>query len=534
MTRFIVRVYDVNGQEYTPPFFVARYIKRVGTAAVMGERTKLIPGVATDLPIAGDLVNLMVGTQAPGFSGETFNVRKVNGRWLTDMRAATISMDGDTVVVDVVDGTVRLAPTVFIPLEQKLRKSPEALLCEPGGGWIYYGAYLTNPTISRLRKPAVFDTATPTSWPSDPITVTNEGSGTFVFLEYGFETTSATLRKPRFLIGVWAPRVVLDAVPQVVVFYTPPTDRDYPADAYPFRGRYPYYPRPDVAVTPTIAKDVVQPYPNLAINYLISGYKIIPQIQAAGRNPIVICPINPSGHWGPLDTQRGLGRLIREVVRFLYGHKLVSSRVAPAARLSLDGGRASIFPKEGLYDDEPIPTSWALTASAFSNGIDRVLNLCTPRAIDEMLYDPTIFSFTDTGTTGASTRPKPDAPEVTLVRSWREIWDIDGVADDGKGAERHLRNLRTWLGEGQRRAVRSYHSTSAGMRTAPRALVDPTLIVTRPTKPYKGLFILEGNSADERATWVQFSDAALLPSPYDAHHTMPAVAFGHAAQFPLP
>ncbi|GAA4513479.1 MULTISPECIES: hypothetical protein [Nonomuraea] len=31
-----------------------------------------------------------------------------------------------------------------------------------------------------------------------------------------------------------------------------------------------------------------------------------------------------------------------------------------------------------------------------------------------------------------------------------------------------------------------------------------------------------------------FSDAALRPSPYDAHHTVPAIAFGHAARFALP
>jgi hypothetical protein len=513
MTRFVVRVFDVNRREYTPPFFVARYASIPGPGEVsVPVIARLVPGVPMDLQAADDRVNLTVGTEAPGFSGETFNVRKVLGRWLADMRAATISVQGDTVAVEVVDGTVRLAPTIFIPPEKKVKENPRALLCEPGQGWIYYGAYLKNPTISRLRNPVVFDSPTPERYPSDPIRVKNEGSGNLVFLEYGFKTMPGAPRGPRFLIAVWAPRVVLGTPPQVVVFYSPPTKvPDFPEDGHPFLGRYPY----DIKV-PTIAKDLIQPYAYHAINYLLAGQMIIPQIQAAGRNPIVIMPVNPTGGWGPLDTQLGLSRLIKEVVRFLYGHKLVSSRVTPTARLSLDAGRATIFPKEGHFDDEPIPTSWALTVSGFSNGIDHPLNLCTSRPINDELYHPTIFS----------------SPEETLVQSWREIWDIDGVADNGAGAERHLRNLQEWLKKEQR-AVRCYHS-SLGMRTAPRALVDPALVKMQPAKPYKGVFILEGSRADNRATWVEFSDAALQPSPPDPHHAVPVVAFGHAAQFKIP
>jgi hypothetical protein len=513
MTRFVVRVCDVNGQEYTPPHFVARYASKPGPGEVsVPVIARLIPGVPMDLQIADDRVNLTVGTEAPGFSGETFNVRKVGGRWLADMRAATISMQGDTIAVNVVDGTVRLAPTIFIPPERTVKENPRALLCEPGQGWIYYGAWLTNPTISRLRNPVVFDSGTPAGFPSDNITVKNEGSGNLVFFEYGFKTTPGAPRGPRFLIAVWAPRVVLGTAPQVVVFYSPPTKvPEFPGDGWPFLGGYPY----DIKA-PATAVSLVQPYPYHAIKYLLVAQMIIPQVQAAGRNPIVIFPVCPTAGWGPLDTQLGLSRLIREVMRFLYGHKLVSSRVTPSARLSLDAGRATIFPKEGLFDDEPIPTSWALTVSGFSNGIDHPLNLCTSLPIDTKLYNPAIFS----------------SPEATLVDSWREIWDIDGVADNGTGAERHLRNLQTWLKK-ERRVVRSYHSNQ-GMRTAPRTLVDPALVKPHPAKPYKGVLISEGSSADNRATWVQFSDAALQPSSQDPHHTVPLIAFGHAAQFALP
>jgi hypothetical protein len=521
MVKLIVRVRDVDGKEYKPPYYVARFsVAGGGGSIVFGPVARLVPGVATDLPVAIDTVNLTVGTQAPGFSSETFSLKKVGTEWLADTPAATVSAQEDTVSVDVIDGTVRLAPTVYLPREQLVSTNPKAILCEPGQGWIYYGAWLANPPVNLVKNPIVFKDDVPDTYPYEPKgSVKEEGVGNLVFLEYGFNASATPPeRGPRFLIGVWAPRVVIATPPPVLVFYTPPTKPDsYPADAYPFVNAYPYSPFVDPPPRPGVpAAKLVQPYPYLAVNYLLAGYKIVPQILAARRNPIIIFPVCPSMNWGPLGTQTGMSRLIKEVVRFLYARQIVSSKVAPTARLSLDAGRASIVPPSGLFTREPIPPSWALTVSGFSNGIDKVLDLCTPLPIDEKEYDPAIFS----------------SPEATLVESWREIWDIDGVADDGKGANRHLKTLRQWL-KTDRRRVRSYHSDT-GMTTAPRGLVEASRLVSRPSPPYKGIFIEEGTSADEKATWVHFSDAALKKSVYDAHHTVPAIAFGHAAQFPMP
>jgi hypothetical protein len=519
MVRFLVRVRDVNGKEYTPPSFTARYASNPAPGQVsVPSFSTISPGLPADLPLVDNAVNLTVGAQAPGFTSETFNVKKIGTRWLADSRAAKVTVQGDTIAVDVVDGTVRLAPTVYIPPDQLVKDNPKKLLCEPGQGWIYYGAYLVNPTVNLLRNPLNFDTNKPVGYPFDPKAIKNEGSGNLVFLEYGFEIGMAPARGPRFLIAVWAPRIPLGPAPQVLVFYTPPTKpADFPVDSYPFLGAYPYSPFMDAVHKSTAANVLVQKYPYLAINYLLAGYKIIPQIQAAGRNPIVIFPVHPTMNWGPLGTQTGMSRLIKEVVRFLYARQIVSSRAAPSARLSLDAGQASISPSSGLFNDEPIPVAWTLTVSGFSNGIDKVLDLCTPRKIDEKLYDPSIFA----------------APELPLVGSWREIWDIDGVADDGKGAERHLNTLRDWL-KLDRRAVRSYHSDE-GMRTAPQSLVEASQMALRPTPPFNGIFIEEGTSKDGKVTWAHFSNPSLKPSPYpDAHHTMPWIAFGHAAQFTLP
>jgi hypothetical protein len=518
MARFVVRVRDVNGNEYAPDFFVARYNQKAPSGEVNQIFFRLIPGVATELQIADDTLNLSAGAGSPGFTGETLTLRKLGTHWLADTPAATVSTQGDTVSVDVVVGTLRLAPTIYIPPEQIVANDPKAILCEPGQNWIYYGAWLANPPVNLLKNPIVFTDPKPDDYPYErKDSVKNEGKGNFAFLEYGFDAAVPLPRGPRFLIGVWAPRVVLGTPPQVLVFYTPPTKPSgFPVDSYPFVGAYPYSPFTKLPPAKLAAKSIVQPYPYLAINYLLAGYKILPQLLAAGRNPIVIFPVHPSMNWGPLATQSGMGRLIKEVVRFLYSRQIVSSRTAPIARLSLDAGRASIVPNKGLFTDEPIPKSWALTISGFSNGFDKVLDLCVPVSFDEKLYDPAIFG----------------APAATLVESWREIWDIDGVADDGKGAKRHLESLRQWL-KSDRRRVRSYHS-GEGMATAPRALVEASRIQSLPSPPYNGIFIEEGTSADAKATWIQFSNAALKKSVYDPHHTVPAVAFGHAAQFAMP
>lgn len=519
MVKLVVRVRDVNGKEYSPPYFVARFKQKGADGETASVLLRLVPGVATDAQSFDDTINLTVGTQGAAFSGETFTIKKVGGNWLSDTPAAAVTAQGDPVQVDVVDGTVRLAPTVYIPPGTRVNTNPKALLCEPGQGWIYYGAYLTNPRISLLKNPIVFATDQPDDYPFDPRDVKNEGAGNFVLLEFGFDVTAVPPeRGPRFLVGVWAPRIALGAAPQILVFYTPPTHvGSFPEDRYPFTDAYPYSPfiNPPPAAG-VVAENLVQSYPYLAVNYLLAGYKIVPQLLAAGRNPIVVFPVRPTGGWGPLGTQAGAGRLLREVVRFLYARQIVSSRSAPPAHLSLVSGRGSVTPASGVFTNEPIPASWTLTVSGFSNGIDRVLDLCTPIPIDDKAYNPDVFA----------------SPEAAFTDSWREIWDIDGVADDGKGAARHLNSLRDWL-KVDRRRVRSYHSDS-GMRTAPKDLVAAARIISRPSPPYKGLYIDEGTSADDKATWVHFSDIALQKSVYDAHHTVPAIAFGHAAQFPLP
>ncbi|MGW1115888.1 hypothetical protein ACWD5B_02085 [Streptomyces tanashiensis] len=81
------------------------------------------------------------------------------------------------------------------------------------------------------------------------------------------------------------------------------------------------------------------------------------------------------------------------------------------------------------------------------------------------------------------------------------------------------------------------------MRVLGRPLVPQGRVTRLPRVPVKGVHAEEGHTADGRVTWVHFSDSALegdVKAPghektvpefgtLDAHHVVPAVAFGHVA-----
>jgi hypothetical protein len=358
-------------------------------------------------------------------------------------------------------------------------------------------------------------------------------------LEFGLRVELGT-RIPRFLIGAWVPFKTLSKTPEVVVFYSPPTREHprFPTDTHPFVGKYPYAvtPKKPNMPKPWAAKDVEQPYVGHVINYVLTGYKIIYQLLAAGRNPILIMPSQPSGHWGPLDSQPGLCRLIKEVVRFLYAKQLVSSRVGPFARVFLVGGRSSIFPPEGQFTDERVPNAFAVTVSGFSEGMHAVINVCTIDTLDKNLYPRELFH---------------SAP-ADLLNNWGELWDIDGVigTKDRPGYYPMVKTFRAWLNS--RRTLRAYHSDASlsvqGYRASENGLVDPSRVVRKPSNPNNGVYAEEGHSPDKRITWVYSSNPSLegdLDAPgheltipefgrSDAHHMVPAIAFGHAGQFVPP
>ncbi|MEU6988211.1 hypothetical protein ABZ946_33095 [Streptomyces sp. NPDC046324] len=539
--RVTVNVGDVNG---TP--LHGAHVTLVFTApGPLPTSLTVRPGQAVDVTLARDEIEVTVVMD--GFAAErfVFGSGGAGSGWQSSNPAGQAFLLGPELHVNTVIGTVRLAPTVAVDPNHPLPGNPGAALVDDVGepDWIYRGARHNRETIHRLDEP-VFGDLTAMEWQRfkhSVIPVDLASRGRFVLLEYGAQPQTAPggggggtgggggggARLPRFLTGAWVPFAPLGPAPEVVVFYSPPTfpDRGYPPDSYPFLGAYPY------AVTaPQSPKTAEQPYVGILVNYLLVGYKIVYQMLAAGRNPVVIMPSQPSTDWGPLDTQPGLARLIKEVLRFLYARQLVAAHSAPQVKLRLLNGRTHLFPWDGPRGSGRLPGRFTATVSGFSAGINAVVKLCTADRLDEKRYPPELFH----------------APAAHLTSNWRELWDIDGV--DSQGRQHMVTAFRGWLaGPGaDRRSLRAYHSqdTYSGPENG---LVPRDRVVRKPSAPVTGVYVEEGSTEDGRVTWVHFSNPALLGDvkapghqktipefgTLDAHHMVPAIAFGHAAQFPL-
>ncbi|WP_406117234.1 hypothetical protein OG572_41180 [Streptomyces virginiae] len=524
-----VRVSDVNGT----PLPDAR-IQVVFTApGPLPTSLSLRPGEVRDVTLAKDELEFHVSRD--GFTEDRFTFAATASGWLSSNPAGQAFQLGTLLDVSTTIGTVRLAPTIGVPPGSPLVNNPQAALVDDVGepDWIYRDARHNPETMQRLDEPVFGNLTGPPQEPEwnrfkhSQIAVDLASRGRFVLLEYGPRPTAGS-RRPRFLIGTWVPYKPLPASPEVVVFFSPPTfpERGFPVDSYPFLGNYPY----GLDKLAKQAKDAHQPYVGHLVNYLITGYKIVYQLLAANRNPIVIMPTPPSANWGPFDTQPGLARLIKEVVRFLYATQLTSSRTAPLVKLRLLNGRTELFPWNGRRTNEPLPRAFAASVSGFSAGINPVVKLCTADRLDDKLYPADLYQ----------------SPPGELLNNWREIWDVDGV--DVQGWNHMTSAFNGWLAgtNASRRGLRSYHSQDT-YSAAQNGLVPTSRVTRLPPVPVRGIYVEEGNSDDGRVTWVHFSNPSLIGDTkapghvktipefgsFDAHHMVPAIAFGHAAQFPL-
>jgi hypothetical protein len=531
--KLTVTVFDTNGAPQ-PDAVISVNCAVKGPGLQVTERIlPLIPGAPIDLDLAVN--RLAVSIRPPLLRPESFQASLVNGAWLTDDPAVTVSGSADAVSFAVVIGSVDFAPILKLA-GTKVNENPQAVYVHDSGGgnWIYRGGWLGAENMRILKEP-VFGDPNGVDWArlahDDPPKVELSKRGSFVFMEFG-PARSPDQRLPRFLMFVWVPKEPLGDTPHAVIFYSPTTSApSYPADKYPFLDNYPYAflmrnGKPKPPKQAVAAEDTVQPYADLATNYLDVGYKIVYQILAAGRNPIVIMPIQASANWGPFASTSGMGRATADVIRFLYARQLVSSRTAPTAKLSLSGATATTFPPSGHFVPEQVPRKFSVTVSGFSAGINAVVALCASTPLDTKKYPAAAFASN---------------PDV-FNASWNETWDIDGVDSSGW---QHLSAAFVRWRKGPR-CLRSYHSEDTYNSSRGSPLIDAALIVR---KSGKAGFVEEGTSKEGNTTWVHFSNGYIHGTPlaagasepdgaprprygyYDAHHMVPALAFGHAARF---
>ncbi|MFJ3393239.1 hypothetical protein [Leifsonia aquatica] len=536
--KITVTVFDTNGAAL-PDAVVALNCAVKGPGRQVNEQSiPLAAGATVDVDLAANL--LSVSIRSPLLRPETFIASLVNGAWLTDDPAVAVSASAsaDTVTFAAVIGSVGFAPILAFP-GRKVNDNPQAVYVHDSGGgnWIYRGGWLGAENMRILKEP-VFGDPNGTDWArlahDDPPRVELAKRGSFAFLEFG-PARDAARRDPRFAMFVWMPKEPLGDVPHVVVFYSPTTSApSYPADTYPFLGNYPYAflmrdgsPKPKKQAV--AAEDTVQPYADLATNYLDVGYKIVYQLLAAGRNPIVVMPIQASADWGPFASPSGMGRATADVVRFLYARQLVGSKKAPAAALALSGAAATTFPPSGHVVPDQAPRRYTVTVSGFSAGINAVVALCASAPLDTKKYAASAFA----------------SDPAVFDAAWTELWDIDGV--DSAGWQHLSAAFVRW--RTGRRCLRSYHSQDTYNSSKGNVLIEAALIVR--TSGSAG-YVEEGISKDAKTTWVHFSNGYIRGTPlapgttepdgaprprygyYDAHHMVPALAFGHAARYPAP
>jgi hypothetical protein len=283
----------------------------------------------------------------------------------------------------------------------------------------------------------------------------------------------------------------------------------------------------------------VQPYPALGHFYLSANCKIVQQLLVAGRNTIVIMPIQPFSDWGPLRAKAGVGRLVREIVRFLFANSLVSTITAPRLSIILAGSSTQYFPNNlvPVPDKLPADSDLKITLAAYSAGSNAIIDILQdllPRGAKitnprndlqiRQDYPPKVFA----------------SPSSFLDGQWKEYWDVDGFYNDKVGWDPAMKMLDAWHKLSSGRAMRLYHADGTTLGPPPESIPQNAI------RTNVSGTLAEGTSNDGTSTWVHVSDTALKGAPEDIktasfpafanddpHHMMPQLVFGHAASFPL-
>ncbi len=524
---------DVNGRRLPGGRVTVTYVDDASKKEVTQD---LLAGDSFTANLAAS--RLAAAASAPDFEPEETFLQSGGSGWTSSNPAWNAVETAGTLGIEAVLGSLRFAPVTQIPKGTRIdpKDNPRAVLLEPvwGGGFQYLGCWLNPETVSRLNDP-FFGNADAKEWDrfdhtDVPVELGKKGS--LAFLEFGPPSPPRGSR-PRFLLAAWIPADPLPERPPVHVYFSPNTAKPelYPSDRYPFTGEYPYGLFPKAGVKPTTVDDLVQPYMELAYRYLLL-HRILYQVIAAGRNPIVLMPVQPFGDWGPLDTRAGLGRLVKEVIRFLFARGLAATRNRPLSRFTVSPGGTTVTPKV-LAPLERIPKEASVGVSGFSSGIAPVVKLCSsPAGPDPRLYSADLFQ----------------SPAADFMDVWRETWDIDGAHLQFGPWLAGVGPLKKWVDADGHRRLRAYHSYTYTFGGGDNGLVEAARIKRVPGKVE---FMEKGESPDGRVTWALISNALLEGSVKDPdhkktvpefgtfttdmpHHFLACLAYGHAALYAVP
>jgi hypothetical protein len=391
--------------------------------------------------------------------------------------------------------------------------------------------------------------------------------GTWLFLEYGDPPDFGNQRQ---LIGVWAP-FRAEATPNVVVQITPNTFPPYyPADTFPTTGIYPFQcnvkqPAPPSKQPLTIAS-FDQPYPELGSTRSLTVYRVVHQIYGARTaiyghdlGPIVITPIPALIRDGnvarePLNCREGLGRLIGEVLRFLWARKITSWTSTAGGGLVFSSKSTTPSDittefKANSTEDVPakgFPASCRTTLLGHSAAVQSMLDIVKFATLQALLRGAS-------PATGSAKRlpsylPRPPynyygGTTPYMDANWAELWLIDTVMQPNRlysptQGSPTAAAWNRWRAEQDQRRICAVYSGSGIAPTAQNGLIASNGPITYPVEEKR-----QGNVV----AWLRFSNAFLAAAtvqtddtirplftipvrPRDTHNEIYCLGVGYAAQ----
>ncbi|MZQ80928.1 hypothetical protein GQF01_02080 [Paenibacillus sp. 5J-6] len=367
-----------------------------------------------------------------------FNSETPAFRWVCTKPDWLLTENDMNVNLQIPIGNIRFAPIVNIPENTIVKPTfnPMGVLVTDN---IYRGVNLLNADVHMrvLQKPAIGDPNSP-DWDrfkTEKIPVRLADRGNWLVLEYG------KFSGPGFLIGVWAPHNYMGDSPPVVLQILPNTSSPrYPADERNFTGIYPYG---CVANEGQIPKNknkgeyelsqCRQAYVELTSNRSLIEYKIVYQLYASRKDlfqgpygPIVITISPPLLNDGsgvlrdPFTHRDGAGRLIAEVLRFLWSNKLTLSRqYMGTSKIRLQPPYPRIEEARSIMGPVGFPEKCITTVVCHSAAVIPTLLLAAPKSYQKW---PEKFS-----------RSLYGGGNEYCNSNWINTWVIDGVGRDSGG-----------------------------------------------------------------------------------------------------
>ena len=519
-----------------------------------------------EVPDSDSGFELTLTAKAAGYYDAVAQVSFDGKAWLIDSGNVRIDSSKNPVTIDILVGRIRFAPTVQADENKTVRSpyNPGAVLLEhhPPDPPIYAAAqYHSVANFRTLETPVVGNLDITVPVPGTKITpwdrfkykdtrVPNKldldmtKCGVWINLEYG--DPPGTGNDIRQLVGVWAP-FRTTAVPIVIVQITPNTSfAAYPSDGLPLTGIYPYgCVGPSSGELKNFGKNFGQSYPGLPLTRTLTGYAIGYQLYAARNDlfgidngPIVIT-VSPahlkdgSVLREPINCREGLGRLIAEVLCFLWANRIATSRGKGGGSLVFRGGMTSFMPAEGgsAEPEDAMPPSCKTTVIEHSAAVVATYQTATTRTWSDLAQP----------TSSARNRPLVSSKPIASLfpqalyggptsygdANWRGLWLIDGVVSYPPIDPKYMPSA----GSPATRAWLAWQAEQPAERSVVAVYTEAGLPGSMQNGLVRGVVRQSGKAGwveekrDGRLAWLRFSNSCLL-SPYSKAEEETAIARG--------